>query len=101
MSAKEIEPQLSEERRRHARRRVLKGALVAFDAHNSVFECQVRDLSDEGAKLTLGSTLGVPDHFDLLIPSQQRIAPARIVWRTEHELGAAITGPWRPHSGGG
>lgn len=84
------------ERRRLHRNRVLKGALVVFGNHDRAIDCTIRNLSDEGAKVTLGSTIGIPDEFELLIPAEHRIAPARTIWRTEHELGLALTGPFHP-----
>lgn len=86
------------ERRQEQRHRVLKGALVIFGKHTQVFDCLVRNLSDKGAKLVLESTLGIPKTFELLIFSEGRIAPAAMVWRTEKEIGAQITGPWRPYT---
>ncbi len=83
------------ERRHLPRHRVLKGALVAFGNLTRTYECQVRNLTDEGARLMLTSTLGVPTEFHLLIPTDSRMAPARVMWRTEHEIGVAFTGPWR------
>ncbi|MGV8839790.1 MAG: PilZ domain-containing protein [Bauldia sp.] len=83
------------ERRRRHRNRVLKGALVVFGNHDRAIDCTIRNLSDEGAKVTLGSTLGVPDTFELMIPAEHRIAPARAIWRTERELGIALTGPFQ------
>ncbi|MCW5718518.1 MAG: PilZ domain-containing protein [Bauldia sp.] len=88
-------PDAVERRNRH-RNRVLKGALVVFGNHGSTIDCTIRNLSDEGAKLLLGSTIGVPDTFELMIPAEHRIAPARVVWRTECELGIALTAPFHP-----
>ena len=84
------------ERRHSHRNRVLKGALVVFGNHDRTIDCAIRNLSDEGAKLTLGSTIGVPDTFELMIPAEHSIAPARTVWRTEREIGVALTGPFHP-----
>ncbi|MCC6734780.1 MAG: PilZ domain-containing protein [Bauldia sp.] len=84
------------ERRHLHRNRVLKGALVVFGNHDRVIDCAIRNLSDEGAKVTLGSTIGIPDTFELMIPAEHRIAPARAIWRTERELGIALTGPFQP-----
>jgi diguanylate cyclase (GGDEF)-like protein len=50
------------------RRRVLKAGRIVFNGRASVIECTVRSLSDEGAGLDLSSSVGVPRHFDLLIP---------------------------------
>ncbi len=91
-----IEPR--PERRRERRQRVLKGALVIFGKHTQVFDCQVRNLSADGAKLSLELTVGIPHDFEVLIFSEGRIAPAKMVWRNEKEIGAHFTGPWRPYT---
>ena len=88
----------SADERRHIRRqRVLKGALVVFGAFERVVDCAVRDLSEDGARLTLTSTAGIPDTFHVLLPGERRIAPAQSAWRTSREIGIAFTGPWQPH----
>lgn len=87
------------ERRRTHRQRVLKGAVIVFGGLGRVFDCQVRDLSEHGAKLSLASTVGVPDEFELLLTGNARIAPAKVVWRNDRALGVEFTGPWRDHSG--
>ncbi len=89
------------ERRRVRRQRVLKGALLVFGSFGRIFDCQVRNLSDEGAKLTLASTLGVPEEFQLLLLTEHRIAPARAIWRTGRDIGISFTGPFTPHHGRG
>jgi hypothetical protein len=90
------------EERRHVRRqRVLKGALVVFGAFERVVDCAIRDLSEDGARLTLPSTAGIPETFHLLIPVEHKIAPARSIWRTSREIGIALTGPWQKHEGRG
>jgi hypothetical protein len=86
------------ERRRAPRQRVLKGALIVFGAREDLtFDCRIRNLTADGAKLQLGSTQGVPDAFHLLIPQEFRIAPAQAIWRNAREIGIGFTGPFRPH----
>jgi hypothetical protein len=88
--------------RRHGRRqRALKGAVLITHSLSGALDCQIRDLSKEGARLRIPSTIGVPEEAHLLIPSEQRIAPVRVLWRTAVEFGVAFTGPWRPHAGRG
>ncbi len=91
----------AEERRHTRRQRVLKGALVVFGDFERVVDCSIRDLSPEGARLTVPTTAGIPDTFHLLIPAEHKIAPARAAWRNNRELGIALTGPWQPHQGRG
>ena len=99
--ASATKPPSADDRRHGKRQRVLKGALVVFGAHERVFDCQVRNLSDEGAKLILPSTVGIPNTFHLVIRGDQQFAPARLMWRTETEVGIAFTGPWQARGGKG
>ncbi len=89
----------AEERRRARRQRVLKGAVVVFGRFGLVFDCQIRNLTDLGAKLMLASTVGVPNEFELLVSADRRIAPVKVVWRNDRELGVEFTGSWRDHFG--
>ena len=53
------------ELRKETRRRVLKGAQIAFKGRGAVIDCMVRDLSDGGACLKVASPIGIPDTFEL------------------------------------
>ncbi|HRJ02690.1 MAG TPA: PilZ domain-containing protein [Hyphomonas sp.] len=54
--------------REHDRYRTLKGARIIFNNGNSTLNVMVRDMSEGGAKLKLGSaTCFVPDVFDLVV----------------------------------
>jgi DeoR/GlpR family transcriptional regulator of sugar metabolism len=55
------------ERRSQKRHRVLKGAIIRFNKGYGAFECVVRNLSENGAKLTFGETSAVPAAFELKI----------------------------------
>ena len=72
------------------RHRTLKGARIVFNDGRSAFDCQVRNLSDTGARLRVTSVIGVPDHFDLVFDDGQQFA-AEIAWRKETEIGVQFT----------
>lgn len=88
-------PPPSEDRRAKPRQRTLKGGRIAFGHGSRTIDCQIRNMTDTGAKLTFTSTIGVPDEFDLLVPSDQRAIGAKAVWRTGRDIGIAFTGGWR------
>lgn len=75
------------ERRRHTRARALKSARILLNRHQSAIDCIVRNLSPNGACLTLSSTLGIPDRFDVLFDADKSIRACRLVWYNERELG--------------
>jgi hypothetical protein len=52
-------------------RTFLAGKLI-FNFGGSAIDCIVRRRSDEGATVELASALGVPEHFQLLIPSENQ-----------------------------
>jgi len=75
------------DRRCVARRRVLKGGLVAFSERHATLSCTVRDLSDAGARLRLGGAPNVPDRFELIIDLDGLEALCQVVWRKDQEMG--------------
>jgi len=77
------------ERRARPRRRVLKAAKIIFNDQKSVIDCVVRNETENGARLKVGGTTGIPDEFSLKIME----APARrcrTIWRSAYELGVAF-----------
>jgi hypothetical protein len=49
---------MQEERRKLHRSRTLKGGRIVTNDGHSTFDCTVRNLSDEGAKLVVTSIVG-------------------------------------------
>ena len=86
------------ERRASHRHRVLKGALVLFGNFSGAYDCLVRNVTEEGAKLGFDPTVAIPAEFELLIPGEAKIAPAELIWREKGEMGVRFTGPWRHHN---
>ena len=72
------------------RRRVLKAGVIAFSNKTATRECTVRSLSKDGAGIDVTSSVGIPNWFQLLIPSDQFESPCRVVTRTEKHLGVAF-----------
>ena len=88
-SPAEVVPQQGqafEEKRVSHRRRVLKGATLNFNNGYGSFECRVRNLTEFGAMLEMGETLGVPNRFELKL-DEHHSTVAEIVWRTERKVG--------------
>ncbi|HET7806047.1 MAG TPA: PilZ domain-containing protein [Pseudolabrys sp.] len=78
------------EKRKAARSRTLLGGVIAFNDRASTMDCQVRNLSTGGAKVTFDSTAVVPDRFDLKVARKERSFRARMIWRTPNEAGVAF-----------
>lgn len=81
------------ERRRAPRQRSLLGGRIAFNDRFSTFDCLVRNLSPEGAMLVFGSTVVLPNRFDLHIHKGDRSFRDRMVWRSETAVGVAFDAP--------
>lgn len=80
------------ERRRQHRNRTLKGGRIVLNDGHSTFDCTVRNLSDEGAKLIVTSIIGIPHRFDLAL-HDGRVQQCEIIWHTETEIGVRFLTP--------
>jgi hypothetical protein len=80
-----------ENKRIAPRLRVLKGAKIVHMNQWSISDCTVRDLSKTGAKLLCGNPMALPSTFRLLLPADNTIQDARVVWRREGMVGIEFT----------
>lgn len=78
--------------RRAERVRALLGAQIVFNNQNSTLDCQVRNISSDGAKLILSSTVALPEEFHLNIPQKGRTFRARLRWRIDETAGVEFLG---------
>jgi PilZ domain len=84
-----------EEKRRAPRRRVLKGAIVAYNDRHSTIPCVVRDISDVGARLRTDGVMNAPDTFLLIVELDGIEADCAVVWRRPPDLAVTFVGPSR------
>lgn len=77
----------STERRGDPRLRVLKAARILLNGHFSAINCTVRNLSQGGACLSVASTIGIPERFDVIFDADKTVRPCRMVWHQETRLG--------------
>jgi hypothetical protein len=77
------------EQRRGPRQRVFKGARISSHHLGTATDCTVRNLSESGALLSVTSSIGVPDEFDLVF-SDGAIKRCRAVWRTVENIGVSF-----------
>jgi hypothetical protein len=80
------------DKRRAPRRRVLKGALAAYNDRHCTIECTVRDISASGARIQSNGTLNIPDTFELIIEIDGIEADCQVVWRKGHDIGVRFVG---------
>lgn len=69
------------------RGRTLLAGKVIYNFGQSSIDCVVRRISDHGATISVESPLGIPKHFQLLIPDEGTPRPCKLVWQSDRELG--------------
>ncbi|MDH7795506.1 MULTISPECIES: PilZ domain-containing protein [unclassified Beijerinckia] len=75
------------DRRQRQRRRTYLRGLIAFNDRNSTLECLVRNLSQNGALISIPNTSDIPGAFEIAIHKQGESRPAQMVWLTETHAG--------------
>jgi PilZ domain-containing protein len=74
-----------DEARRSPRRPVLKSGSIRFG--DVAVSCVLRNLSPAGAALNVGSQVGIPDQFTLIVHAENKIHSGAVVWRKEKRIG--------------
>jgi len=74
-----------DERRRYTRMRMFKSGKVLLGRH--AVECTIRNISEGGVCLEMGSTFGIPQSFNLVI-GQKPPRPCKVMWVNEARIGA-------------
>ncbi len=74
------------ERRAVVRNRTLKSGKIRVNAHTSMIDCTIRNLSSKGALLLVPSILTVPDEFVLEMSDRTR-RDCRVTWRGDNRVG--------------
>ena len=75
------------------RPRTLKSGKIVFNHKSSVIDCTIRNLTDGGACLEVHSTVGIPDSFELMMPTAGPGRCCLVAWRTDRRLGVAFERP--------
>lgn len=84
------------ERRTSERKTLLLRSGALLDGRpERILRCAIKDISEGGARLRVKSEEVVGDEVMLIDPKEGTERRARIVWRSEHELGVAFIGPGR------
>ena len=64
----------------------LRGRVI-FDNGGTTFDCIIRDLNKQGARIVFSTTINVPDLVELCIPEKNETLRARVVRRNNYEIG--------------
>ena len=80
------------EKRKHVRAPGDSQAAVIFtDGDEPPIMCTLANISESGAGLTLVSTKGIPDTFQLEIKGEGVRRPCKVAWKKEpHRLGVSF-----------
>jgi hypothetical protein len=76
------------EHRTMSRLSVVKVGTIEFDGGS--FTCVIRDLSVGGAELDVVSSVGIPDHFTLVLRTDGLHVPCHVAWREERRIGVVF-----------
>jgi hypothetical protein len=81
-----------DDKRKIARRRVLKEGKIIYADGMRVIDCTIRDMSDNGARLLIANSVGVPETFHLFEKSSGMVYPATVIWRQPSAVGVKFDG---------
>jgi len=87
---------LEAEHRKGRRQKQLKSGIIVLNDRRSTLACTIRDISESGARLKLGSVVNLPEAFELILVNDRKIVPVQKCWHSHPECGVAFTGPMRP-----
>ena len=76
-------------KRKSERPKVLKAGTISF--RGTGIDCTVHNISVGGASLEVGSHVGIPDSFDLLIDPADGKQHCHVVWRKARRMGVAFS----------
>ena len=79
-----------EERRTEHRRRILKGATLRFNNGFGNLECVIRNLTSNGARVSMGQTNGIPSRLQLHISGERTPVEALVRWRSPRDIGLSF-----------
>ena len=78
------------DRRWEIRTPVNRRGVIRFGAAGQEFPCTVFDLTPHGAGLSLGTTFGVPQVFQLTIGGEANNRHCRVIWVDGRKLGVSF-----------
>jgi len=79
-----------EERRTFRRTTVLRNAKIILGHRSPIVSCTLKDLTSHGACLSVASTYGLPDTFELTFEHGRSRRLCRVMWRSHNKLGVSF-----------
>jgi hypothetical protein len=75
------------ERRQRSRKRVLLSGIVTYWDGARSFGCSIRNLSEEGARISKPRTQPLPEKLYLISVRERMVHEAKLVWSHDREAG--------------
>lgn len=73
--------------RKQQRSRSMLGAQIIFNNRATTLDCQIRNFTDEGAKIVIGAFMVFPTLFEFHVPQRGQTYMAKLIWRHAEEAG--------------
>lgn len=73
------------------RRRVLLGGVAVHQLRRDGARCQVRDISEKGARILVSHAALLPESLHLIVIREQIAYEARVIWRKGDAAGLAFS----------
>ena len=78
------------ERRSVGRTTISRAALLFFSAQPGVFGCEVRNVTNVGARILLNGLNILPPNFELSFDNFHTVRKCRLIWRRGDHVGIAF-----------
>lgn len=85
-------PQEPGENRGAQRSKTLRAGKIIYNGKMSVNDCEIRNLSTTGCRVTVESIAGIPDHFTLHIVNGDVRHECHVAWRQSNVMGLEFIG---------
>lgn len=79
-----------EERRKSKRYETLQRGRIILNGTGSYVDCTIRNLSTEGACISLASPAAIPETFDLLLEGNEPDLHCTLIWQTGDRIGVSL-----------
>ncbi|MDP4822371.1 MAG: PilZ domain-containing protein [Aestuariivirgaceae bacterium] len=84
---------LAHQKQRPQRNRVLNGSKLIVNGGQSIIDCVIRDMSEEGARVRTTIPTMLPPQLEMLVVKNNMLYPAEVRWNRNSEAGLHFTGP--------
>lgn len=84
------DPISMDERRHLPRHRTFLQGRVFYNSRRSTADCIIRELTEEGARLTFSDRVTLPHSFELHIPNRDQTYRVETVWNHGNEVGVTF-----------